>query len=355
MVKIAANRVDGFVARPDPGIHAALIYGGDSGLVRERADRLAHSVVADPTDPFAVTELTSDDLKGGPAALVDGAAALPFSGGRGLVRLRSASDTVSSAAEALFQSFTESDGGASFVLIEAGELPPRSKLRQAFERAKTGAALPCYADDASSLPALIVDHCRRAGFQIDRDAVDYLAHHLGSDRGVTRSELDKLVLYMGGNGEEGNTPSVAPTVALADAMACVGDSGATSVDAVVAAVAGGQRGALEAALARTRVEGVAPVQLVRAVASHFQRLHLAMGWIDRGLSPEDAMGKLRPPVFFKAKGDFRRQIGAWSLEGLARVLMITAEAEADCKTTGLPDIAVAERAMLRISQAARSR
>ena len=33
----------------------------------------------------------------------------------------------------------------------------------------------------------------RAGVEIDRDAVAYLAANLGGDRGITRAELDKLV------------------------------------------------------------------------------------------------------------------------------------------------------------------
>jgi len=351
VVKIAAARVDGFIDRPDGAAFAVLIYGPDAGLIRERADRLAGNLVDDPSDPFSVTELSVDDLKSGAAPLVDGAAAMPLTGGRGLVRLRAATDGVSGAVDALFEAAAGLPQGGRFVIVEAGELPPRSKLRQAFEKAPSGAALPCYADDAGSLPAVIVEHLRRMGMEIDRDAVAFLAERLGSDRGVTRSELDKIVLYMGGLEDDGATARIE----LADVMACIGDSGAMSIDAVVAAVAGGKRLELEQALSRTRTEGVSPIQLMRAVGGHFQRLHLAKGLAETGLSPEDAMGKLRPPVFFKARQDFRRQMSGWSMDGLTRVLAMTAEAEADCKTTGLPADAVAERAMLRIAQAARVR
>ena len=43
MVKIAANRADSFPRKPDPSIRAVLVYGPDSGLVRERAEALVKS------------------------------------------------------------------------------------------------------------------------------------------------------------------------------------------------------------------------------------------------------------------------------------------------------------------------
>ncbi|MCW9040250.1 MAG: DNA polymerase III subunit delta, partial [Rhodospirillales bacterium] len=43
-MKIAAARIDAFVARPDPATRAVLIYGPDTGLVRERTTNLITAV-----------------------------------------------------------------------------------------------------------------------------------------------------------------------------------------------------------------------------------------------------------------------------------------------------------------------
>ena len=45
--------IERFLARPEVGIRAALIYGRDMGVVRDRAIALAAKVVKDPDDPFA--------------------------------------------------------------------------------------------------------------------------------------------------------------------------------------------------------------------------------------------------------------------------------------------------------------
>ena len=56
-MKVSAGRVDGFIAQPDPAVRAVLIYGPDSGLIRERSLTLSRSIVEDLNDPFRVAEL----------------------------------------------------------------------------------------------------------------------------------------------------------------------------------------------------------------------------------------------------------------------------------------------------------
>ena len=80
--------IERFLARPDAGIRAAVIYGRDLGVVRERAAQLAKQVTEDPDDPFNVALLTEGDLAGDDARLEGELAAQSLMGGRRLVRLR---------------------------------------------------------------------------------------------------------------------------------------------------------------------------------------------------------------------------------------------------------------------------
>jgi DNA polymerase-3 subunit delta len=66
------------------------------------------------------------------------------------------------------------------------------------------------------------------------------------------------------------------------------------------------------------------------------------------------MAALRPPVFYASQAGFRRQASLWSVGRLSDALGLLQEAEADCKTGGLPAPTVAARALLRIAGAARS-
>ncbi|MEO5335421.1 MAG: DNA polymerase III subunit delta [Magnetospirillum sp. WYHS-4] len=337
-MKIQGGDVESFLRQPPVNLAAILVYGPDSGLVKERLDALARSVVGNLQDPFRLVELDAAGLKRDPARLSDEARALSFGGGKRVVRIRQAGD----AAGPILEEFLASaPGGAAMVLVEGGDLASRSPLRKVFEQAKNGAAVACYADDARSLPGVIRETLQARGLTLAPDALAFLAENLGSDRLVTRQELEKLALYCGKG-----------MVTLEDARACVGDSAASSLDALVGAAAGGKPDELDLALQRALAEGVAAVGILRAAGRHFHRLHLVRGLVDRGMAPDAAVQKLRPPLFFKTADAFRAQLRLWTGIGLARALEILTEAEIDCKTTGMPDDAVCARALMRLAQAA---
>ncbi len=230
----------------------------------------------------------------------------------------------------------------SVVLIEGGDLPKRSSLRKLFEGAPNAAAIACYSDDARSLRGVIAETLKAEGMTASRDAMTYLAENLGSDREVTRAELQKLALYMGTAGE----------ISLDDAMACVGDSAATSLDSVIYAAATGNQKGLERELPRVLSEGIAAVAVVRGALRHFQRLHLVVGLTSGGVPLDKAMGRLRPPIIFLRADSFKAQARRWDATRIGRALELLLEAEADCKTTGLPAEAICGRVLLRIAQAA---
>ncbi len=344
-MKISPRDAEAFLKGPEPAVRAVLVYGPDAGLVRERAETLVEGAAGDLADPFRVADFTAKELLDDPPRLADEAAALSLTGGRRAVRLRQADDNLAP----LIREFLAAPAGDppgvaladhTLIVVEAGDLPARSALRKAFESAKAGAALACYRDDARNLGNVIRETLREFGHEASPDALAYLSAHLGGDRQLSRRELEKLTLY------KGTEPG---PIELGDAQACVGDSAALSLDDLAYAVAGGAAAEAERALARSLQEGVQAVGALRAVSRHFQRLHLVAGLVDGGLSLDDAVKRLRPPLFWKLAPPFRTQAAAWSLRALARVLGRLLEAESDCKRGGAPEATICSRALLAIA------
>jgi len=341
-MKIAPRDIGRFVKSPDPAVRAILVYGPDAGLVRERADALAHTVVDDLTDPFRVAELDPVTLRNDPALLADEAAAVAMTGGRRVVRIRAGGETLPPGP---FESWLKDGVGEALVVIEAGDLGPRSPLRRLFEGAGNAAALPCYADEGATLDAVIRSALEDGGLTVSADALAFLAAHLGGDRMLTRRELEKIILYKNGRGE----------VSLDDARACIGDSASLSLDSAVMAAADGQHAALDRALARLYQEGMSPIAALRGAQRHFQRIHLVAGLIAGGTPADQAIGQLRPPLFFKLRSQFRNQLNVWPQPRAARALELLVEAEAECKRTGIPAEAVCARALFAVANAAARR
>ena len=111
---------------------------------------------------------------------------------------------------------------------------------------------------------------------------------------------------------------------------------------------------MERQLARAFREGLSPVAILRAVARHFHKLHLAAGIMSQGQSPDQAMKQMRPPILFLFAGRFRWQLDHWGLGRIRSAMAVLREAERDCKSTGYPDEAVCHRALIRLTMAARA-
>jgi len=339
-VKLPAGRVDGFLRRPDPNIRAVLLYGPDAGLVRERANALGHTASPDLHDPFRVADLTGAALSTDPARLHDEAAQISLmGGGQRLVRVRDIGDGQST----LFSRFLADPPGGALVVAEAADLPARSTLRRAFEDAASAVAIGCYPDGARDLAEVVRETLAVHRVTASRDATDFLVGHLGSDRLVTRAELEKLTLYAGDGGR----------IELADAQLSVADSAALSLDDAVFAAAEGNTDALDRSLRRVFEEGESPVTVIRAVLRHLQRLHGLSLRVAAGEPADTVLRGARPPIFFKQQDNFRRQLSFWSEPPLRRQLDALVTAEAQLKTTGMPAETICRAVLFAIAAAAK--
>ncbi len=319
-MKLSGRQIADFLAQPKQAL-GALVYGADEGLVRERIQAVKFKLLPQGADAFSFAEVTDDAIKAEPSRLADECAALSLMGGNRIVFLRDAADRHTKAVEAALPLLHP----GCFLLVGAGELAARSSLRLLFETEKTLAALPCYHDETENIQALIRARLEKEGLSVAREAVEYLTAHLGNDRGVTLAELEKLALYTHGRG----------IVAFEDAQALIEGNRETQLDSIAFAVAERNAAALDAQLRQALQEGAQPVALLRAAQRHFQRLYAVAAAREGGASLDQAVGALKPPVFFKQQPVIKRQAGAWSRAQAARALKRLREAEAACKSTGV--------------------
>jgi DNA polymerase-3 subunit delta len=84
-------------------------------------------------------------------------------------------------------------------------------------------------------------------------------------------------------------------------MALVGDSAQRSLADIALAAGDGAHARMDHALHRAYREGANPVTILRAVSRHFQRLLAVRALVDGGDDLGQAVGRLRPPVFWKEK------------------------------------------------------
>jgi len=339
-VKIAAGQVERFLRSPDPKTPIVLIYGPDEGLVRERAALLIKSVLDDPNAPFRLSDLAADQIKSDPALLVDEARSLCLMGGRRVVRVRQTGDALRAACKALLAIDTID----ALVVLESGDLGRASSLRKQIEQAPNAAALPCYRDEGRDLGNLIDRLLAERHLRPDTEARTYLIEHLGGDRAVTRTEFDKLALFVDASAE---TPRA---LGIDDVAGVIGDSAAIGLDDLAHVTTLGDAGAVDRCLNRLLGEGQAPVRLIRTLLNHVSRLKRLALLIECGETVDRAMGQARPPIHFRRKTDVRTALRRWNGAHLARAQAKLLTAEMACKTSHRPDKLLCREAIFSICQ-----
>ena len=338
--------IERFLARPDPQIRAALIYGRDLGVVRDRGNQLAAKLVARPDDPFDVAQLTDGDLAEDPARLEGELAAQSLMGGRRLVRLRFAGEKASAdklAAEALARHAAGELNPDAFFLVEAGALGRDSGLRKAAEKAAGAAAIPCYEDEPGDVARLVRETLARDGLSLNADALAVFVARMPKERGVARQEIERLALYLG--------PGSGMTATPADLEAFLGVEPEASLADAAADAFGGRIAEAQAGIRRARQEGEPGPAAVRAIGFYLGRLRRALTLQKSGASLQEAAKAAG--VFWKQEREFLRQARSWTLDELDRIQPEVLAADRACKSAGSPDHLIAERLALTIASRAR--
>ena len=338
MAKLDARRVAAFLKDPGP-TRAVLLHGEDAGLIRERADALQRAVVGGD-DPFRYADLPRD-AAAKPGALSGEMSALALTGGRRMVRVRDATDGLTAGVKDALNA-----PGDTLLVLEAGELPSRAKLRTLLESHPQAAVIACYRERGAELVGTIASLLREQGVSAEPSALEWLAGRLGEDRMLLRREVEKLALYVGEGG----------TLGEEDVLACIGDGSTLDLDEALIAATAGEISVADRALDVALGEGAHPVMVVRAALRHIQRLHLASLAMAAGAPPGAALEGLRPPVFFRHKPGFERALRCWNPSTLAAAGDALLEAEKRTKSSSaarpIPDQAIARAAVLTLARQA---
>jgi len=338
--------IERFLARPDAAVRAALIYGRDLGVVRERGQQLAAKVARDPNDPFDVAQLTDGDLDGDGARLEGELAAQSLMGGRRLVRLRFSTEKASLdklAAEALTRHAAGELNPDAFLLIEAGALGRDSALRKAAEKAPGAAAIPCYEDEPGDVARQVRESLAKDNLSLSADALQMFVARMPKERGVARQEIERLALYLG--------PGSGAVATPADLEPFLGVEPEASLSDAAADAFGGRIGEAQAGLRRAAQEGEGGPAAVRAMGMHLGRLRRALTLAKSGAGLQEAAKAAG--VFWKQEREFLRQARSWTLEELDRIQPEILTADRLCKTAGSPDSLIAERLALAVAGRAR--
>jgi DNA polymerase-3 subunit delta len=336
-VKIPPADTDRFLQRLD-NAQAVLFYGPNQTLLQQRLQMALKTWLPQGDDGFNLTTITPDQLKSTPTLIGDELATLSFFGGRKVIIFKDADDKHAP----LIKGALDGHDTEHRLIVLAGELSPRSPLRAWSEEAKNAAALPCYDFEARDIARILQQQAQGKQVKLDRDAVDMLSQLLGTQAEMIPNTLDKLIDYAG----------TVPATITGDMvrLCCVDQVEATADDIIQHVMDGDVRG-LQRQIGSYYAAGESSVGLLRIMQNYLYRLQMAQVLIAKGSSPDQALGQLKPPVFFKQKPLFTRHLQRWPLRKLEQGLQGLMETEGQCKQSGAPDELLVRQRLLDMTTA----
>ncbi|MDR0967939.1 MAG: DNA polymerase III subunit delta [Rickettsiales bacterium] len=291
-------------------VNAVLVYGPDAGKVDIFTTNTIKKLNIDRDNVFVVS---SANLEEKSEMIFAEACSISMFGGNKLIMITDAGD---SDAKLVGELVAHPSRGA-FVIVSGGELRAGGGLRTLFEDEKNTkiAALACYTDDARALGDLIRENLFAAGMQkVEPDAMNYMLAHLGADRGITISFLNKIAIYCDDT----------RIVSLDDVVKCLPDTGAADIDDFMYSLTAGQPTQTMRALDRLFFDNTEPNMLVRMLNSHFKKLLDAV-----------ATGTM-PKLFYKTRDQFATAMKIWPMDEISGVLTRLNELEKQFRTTKMP-------------------
>lgn len=337
-MKIQGASIRRFLDKPDKAVRAVLLYGPNESFAHEAAQKLAAWAVGKSDDPYAVTKLGEDEIRKDGARLADALAAQSLLGGPTIVWARISGK---GADAAILDALDAVERGEplGYLIVEAGDLGSTAELVKKFAAAKTGAVIAFYEETDAERAQHARTLAKELGLSFEPGAEDAFLSALPADRGLAVKEIEKLALYAHGLGRP---------VSAADLDALLADEAESVLDAASLAAAQGR--AAQAVEALARIDALSGVSALRALLRRMLQLREARLLIDSGLSPSDAVAKLRPPVFWKERDAVAAQARLWTGRKLNAAFDILWTAELRAKTAGAPQDLIAADAYRSVAK-----
>ena len=335
-MKLAARDALRFFEKPDKSKSAVLLHGPDAMRIALKRKSLIDALTGPNADEeMRLTRLDAALLRKDPAALADATKAVGFFPGLRVVHIESATDSSTKAVKAALEDWQSGD---AIIVLAAGQLNARSSLRKLIEGSRDSIAIGIYTDPPSREE--IDSQLAAKGLQnIPPDTmrdIQTLSREL--DPGDFAQTLEKLSLY------KLDDPTPASPQDLLD---CAPVSYEAGMDALIRHVAEGRSAEIGPHMARLAAQGTNPTTLTISAARHFRQLHAAAA---SGQGIDQALSRLRPPVFGPRRDQMARQARNWGLPRLEAALGVLMETDLNLRSRKpFPAMALTERSFIRIA------
>ena len=178
----------------DPNLPIHLILGDEQLLVEKALSELVKQALGGPTSGFNHSSYLAGDT---PLTAMSTARTIPMMVRRQVVLIREFGNANKELCEAILE-YLGSPSASTLLILTGRKLPPAGgKVNNRVK--KIGKVSRFRAGSIKPIP-FAVDYARKQGCRLEHGAARLLIQLVGSNLGVVRAEIEKLICYIGGEG-----------------------------------------------------------------------------------------------------------------------------------------------------------
>lgn len=320
-MKISSYQVENYIKKiADEKISGCLLYGPEPTITRFRFDVIAKKIVNDLSDPFLVSQISSNKIKEDKAILVDEFYSISMLGGKRLIMIKDCDANTVLALKNLLADPQYGRKSDNFILIQAGDLDKSSALRKLVEESQFLMAIPCYEEDVASLRKSISEMLIENDIIAENEIINLIIKNFGKDRNLIANEINKIKTYLG---EEKNL-----SLETFKKLASLKQDDNLHDFSMQFASKNYEWCFLQAE--RALESGNESILLVRSLINYFSKLYNAKVLIERsGKNIDEAVKSVQ--IFYKIEADFRRNLQNLSLKFIVKSLQSFEKLEINLK------------------------
>ena len=189
------------------------------------------------------------------------------------------------------------------IILKAGSLEKRSKLRNFFEKSKKLAIIPFYEDDARTLSTLAYEYLNKNNIKLSRESINLLVGRSSGDRENLKKELSKIFNYSQSN-KEITFETVKKLSNLAENF---------GVNELADNYLSKNKKNIIKILNENNYSDDDCILILRTILNKSKRLLNILENYKKNENLDDVISKTKPPIFWKDKEVIKKQVNTWKL------------------------------------------
>lgn len=196
------------------------------------------------------------------------------------------------------------------LIIRAGELNTKSKLRNIFDKNKSLASIACYNDTVFECRNIIERKVLNEGLELSNDQIVFLSKSLFGNRFLVNCEMEKIILYLKQN----------KSISDKSLRKLINTDTSLELESLIYAVVSGNASQFESFLNKAKKNGLNEITILNALTKHFFKILYTKQHYIETKSYLKAVKLIFPPIFFKLENEFINQAKIWPTSKIENIL-----------------------------------